>query len=100
MTLVRFLKADGSLDREVETEEGANLLDLAQANGQPLEAIRLLYRGSLAWMVSSARLPIAESDTETANLFKVVLLNLISCSRVGTGWADGPARSRFADERR
>lgn len=37
MTLVRFLKADGSLDREVETEEGANLLDLAQANGQPLE---------------------------------------------------------------
>ena len=33
-------------------------------HGQFLEAIRLLYRGSLAWMVSSARLPITESDTE------------------------------------
>lgn len=37
MTLVRFLKANGSLDREVKADEGANLLDLAQANGQPLE---------------------------------------------------------------
>lgn len=37
MTLVRFLKADGSLDREVEAAAGTNLLDLAQANGQPLE---------------------------------------------------------------
>lgn len=37
MTLVRFLKADGSLDREVEAPPGTNLLDLAQTNGQPLE---------------------------------------------------------------
>ena len=37
MTLVRFLKSSGSVDREVEAEPGTNLLDLAQANGQPLE---------------------------------------------------------------
>ncbi|WP_037501457.1 2Fe-2S iron-sulfur cluster-binding protein [Sphingomonas jaspsi] len=37
MTLVRFLKEDGSLDREVVAAAGANLLDVAQANGQPLE---------------------------------------------------------------
>ena len=37
MTLVRFLKSSGSLDREVEAAPGTNLLDLAQANGQPLE---------------------------------------------------------------
>ncbi len=46
----------------------ANIPEAARqlwTNGQPLESIRLLYRGSLAWMVSSARLPIAESDTET-----------------------------------
>ncbi len=37
MTVVRFCKADGTLDRQVEAVEGTNLLDLAQANGQPLE---------------------------------------------------------------
>jgi ferredoxin len=37
MTLIRFLKPDGSLDREVEAAEGANLLDVAQAADQPLE---------------------------------------------------------------
>ncbi len=37
MTRVRFLKPGGELDREVEAEPGVNLLDLAQANGQPLE---------------------------------------------------------------
>lgn len=37
MTLVRFLKADGKLKREVEAAAGTNLLDLAQAEGQPLE---------------------------------------------------------------
>jgi ferredoxin len=37
MTLVRFLKCNGDLDREVEAAEGANLLDVAQAAGQPLE---------------------------------------------------------------
>nr|WP_314444776.1 2Fe-2S iron-sulfur cluster-binding protein [uncultured Sphingomonas sp.] len=37
MTLIRFLKSDGSLDREVEAAEGDNLLDVAQDNEQPLE---------------------------------------------------------------
>ena len=37
MTLIRFLKSDGSLDREVQAPEGDNLLDVAQDNGQPLE---------------------------------------------------------------
>ncbi len=37
MTRVRFLKADGTLDREVDASPGTNLLDLALANDQPLE---------------------------------------------------------------
>ena len=37
MTLLRFLKSNGTLDREVEAAEGANLLDVAQIEGQPLE---------------------------------------------------------------
>ena len=37
MTRVRFLRPDGSLDREVDAPPGTNLLDLAQAEGQPLE---------------------------------------------------------------
>ena len=37
MTLVRFHKADGTLDQEVEAEEGARLLDVAWASRQPLE---------------------------------------------------------------
>ncbi len=37
MSTVRFLRTDGELDREVVAEAGINLLDLAQANGQPLE---------------------------------------------------------------
>ena len=37
MTKVRFLKVDGSLNREVEVPAGSNLLDVAQAAGQPLE---------------------------------------------------------------
>ncbi len=37
MTLVRFLKADGELDREVNAGAGALLLHVAQDNGQPLE---------------------------------------------------------------
>lgn len=37
MTRIRFLKADGSLDREVEASPGAVLLQVAQAAGQPLE---------------------------------------------------------------
>ena len=37
MTLIRFLKPDGALDREIEAEPGASLLHVAQDNGQPLE---------------------------------------------------------------
>jgi ferredoxin len=37
MIRVRFLNADGTLDREVEAADDALLLDVAQAEGQPLE---------------------------------------------------------------
>jgi ferredoxin len=37
MTLVRFLSADGSHEISVTAPPGARLLDVAQANGQPLE---------------------------------------------------------------
>jgi len=37
MTLITFLRNDGTLDREVEADQGSNLLDVAQAAGQPLE---------------------------------------------------------------
>lgn len=37
MTLVRFLKADGTLDKEVEAGPGQRLLDVAWAAHEPLE---------------------------------------------------------------
>lgn len=37
MTIVRFLKSDGSLDKEVEAAPGQRLLDVAWAARQPLE---------------------------------------------------------------
>ena len=37
MIRVRFVSADGMETREVSAEEGAILLDVAQADGQPLE---------------------------------------------------------------
>lgn len=37
MTRVRFYKADGTLDKEVEARSGQRLLDVAWAAGQPLE---------------------------------------------------------------
>ena len=37
MTLVRFLKADGTLDKEVEAQPGQRLLDVAWAAREPLE---------------------------------------------------------------
>ncbi len=37
MTLVRFHKADGTLDKEVDAKPGQRLLDVAWASGQPLE---------------------------------------------------------------
>ena len=37
MTLVRFLRADGTLDKEVEAKPGQRLLDVAWDQRQPLE---------------------------------------------------------------
>jgi ferredoxin len=37
MTLVRFVSADGAAVREVKAPAGERLLDVAQAEGQPLE---------------------------------------------------------------
>ncbi len=37
MTHIRFISADGRTETVVEAAPGARLLDLAQANGQPLE---------------------------------------------------------------
>ena len=37
MTLVRFFKADGTFDKEVEAEPGQRLLDVAWAAREPLE---------------------------------------------------------------
>ena len=50
--------------------------------GRPMEALRLLYRGSLAWLVTKGRLPVHESDTEG------------DCLRLLTHFQD-PARSRY-----
>ena len=59
MTLVRFLKADGSLDHEVEAPPGTNLLDLAQAEGQPLEGA---CEGQMA--CSTCHVIVAKEDFE------------------------------------
>jgi ferredoxin len=37
MTRIRFVSADGSRVREVDAHAGERLLDVAQADGQPLE---------------------------------------------------------------
>jgi ferredoxin len=37
VTLVRFLRADGTLDKEVEAAPGQRLLDVAWAEREPLE---------------------------------------------------------------
>lgn len=37
MTLVRFLRADGTLDKQVEADAGQRLLDVAWAAREPLE---------------------------------------------------------------
>ena len=57
MIRVRFLKPDGSLDREVEAAPGTNLLDLAQAEGQPLEGA---CEGQMA--CSTCHVVIAKED--------------------------------------
>ena len=39
MTLVRFLRSDGTLDKEVEAAPGQRLLDVAWAAKEPLEGV-------------------------------------------------------------
>jgi ferredoxin len=59
MTRVRFLRPDGQLDREVDAPAGTNLLDLAQANGQPLEGS---CEGAMA--CSTCHVIVAREDFE------------------------------------
>ncbi len=59
MTRVRFINPDGSLDREVDAPAETNLLDLAQANGQPLEGS---CEGSMA--CSTCHVIVAREDFE------------------------------------
>ena len=59
MTRVRFLRPDGHLDREVDAPSGTNLLDLAQAQGQPLEGS---CEGSMA--CSTCHVIIGAADFE------------------------------------
>jgi ferredoxin len=69
MTLIRFLRSDGCLDREMQAAEGANLLDVAQAAGQPLEGTCEKQMSCSTCHVildagSFARLPAASEDEE------------------------------------
>ena len=57
MTRVRFLRPDGTLDREVDAPAGTNLLDLAQSNAQPLEGS---CEGSMA--CSTCHVIVAKED--------------------------------------
>jgi ferredoxin len=57
MTRVRFLRPDGTLDREVDAPPGTNLLDLAQAHAQPLEGS---CEGSMA--CSTCHVIVAKED--------------------------------------
>ena len=59
MTKVRFLKVNGELDREVEAVAGSSLLDVAQANGQPLEGA---CEGAMA--CSTCHVIVAPEDFE------------------------------------
>jgi ferredoxin len=59
MTRVRFLRPDGALDREVDAPAGTNLLDLAQAHGQPLEGA---CEGAMA--CSTCHVIVAKEDFE------------------------------------
>ena len=69
MTLVRFVSADGAKVREVEAAAGERLLDVAQAEGQPLEGT---CEGQMACSTCHvivdaadfARLPAASEEEE------------------------------------
>ena len=82
MTLVRFLKADGTLDREVEAHAGTNLLDLAQANGQPLEGA---CEGSMA--CSTCHVIVDKADFERLPQASVEEDDLLDLAAHVTRWS-------------
>ena len=69
MTRVRFVSADGASIREVDAPAGERLLDVAQADGQPLEGT---CEGQMAWSTCHvivdaadfAKLPPAAEEEE------------------------------------
>ena len=69
MTRVRFLNADGSLDKEVDAEPGQRLLDVAWAAREPLEgACEGVMACSTCHVIVSAedfaKLPAASEEEE------------------------------------
>ena len=69
MTLVRFLRADGTLDKEVEAEPGQRLLDVAWAAREPLEgACEGVMACSTCHVIVEAddfeKLPVASEEEE------------------------------------
>ena len=69
MTLVRFLRADGSLDKEVEAAPGQRLLDVAWAAREPLEgACEGVMACSTCHVIVDAvdfeKLPVASEEEE------------------------------------
>ena len=69
MTLVRFFRADGTLDKEVEGEVGQRLLDVAWAAREPLEgACEGVMACSTCHVIVDpedfARLPAASEEEE------------------------------------
>ena len=69
MTVVRFFRADGTLDKEVEAETGQRLLDVAWAAREPLEgACEGVMACSTCHVVVAAndfaKLPVATEEEE------------------------------------
>jgi ferredoxin len=69
VTLVRFLKPDGTLDKEVEAESGQRLLDVAWAAREPLEgACEGVMACSTCHVIVAAddfaKLPVASEEEE------------------------------------
>lgn len=69
MTLVRFFRADGTLDKEVEAQTGQRLLDVAWAAREPLEgACEGVMACSTCHVIVDdrdfAKLPIATEEEE------------------------------------
>jgi ferredoxin len=82
VTLVRFLKADGAVDREVAAAAGTNLLDLAQGSGQPLEGA---CEGSMA--CSTCHVIVAKEDFERLPPASVEEDDLLDLAAHVTRWS-------------